>query len=91
MRYKIIDIYQHCHNKQYIAQCLKSNSPQFIIVESQNTLCRGLDIIDVDHQTAKASSITGEMHSLNVIHHTDRLERLYEHDTLPLQHQDTNT
>lgn len=54
-------------------------------MESENTLCRGLDIIDVDHQSAKASSITGEMRSLNVIHSADSLDRFYEHDSLIFQ------
>ena len=85
MRYKIIEIHQHSKLKQYIAQCLKNASPKFIIVESENTLCRGLDIIDVDHQSAKASSITGEIRSLNVIHSADSLDRFYEHDSLIFQ------
>jgi hypothetical protein len=77
MRYKIIDV---CHNENitsYIAKCLKLYSPQFIVIESPQTLCPNLDIIDVDHQSSIATWATGEEISLKVINGFDSYDKSY--------------
>ena len=76
MRYKIVDVYKLENIQRYIAKCLKTNSPQFIIIETNRTLCKELDIIDVDLEQAVASWATGENISLRVVHQSDHLERL---------------
>lgn len=78
MRYKIIDVYKLTNIKRYIAKCLKQQSPQFIIIESSRTLCRELDIIDVDPVSQCATWATGEQIDLNILSHFDRLENIYE-------------
>ncbi|QOW45856.1 MULTISPECIES: hypothetical protein [Acinetobacter] len=78
MRYKIIDIYHHNNTQHYIAKCLKQNSPQYITLESQRTLCKELDIIDVDLTMNQATWATGEKIALNILHKFDHLEKLYD-------------
>ena len=80
MRYKIIDVYKQHHLKQYIAQCLKQHSPRFIVISSTRTLCKELDIIDVDLNLMHASWATGEKIALNVLYSADHLEKFYESD-----------
>ncbi|MFW1857253.1 hypothetical protein A7P53_04910 [Acinetobacter defluvii] len=78
MRYKIIDTYHHHNTQRYIAKCLKPHSPLFITLESERTLCKEIDIIDVDLETNKATWATGEKISLNVLNQFDHLEKIYE-------------
>lgn len=78
MRFKIIDVYRHDNTQHYIAKCLKKNSPQFIILATERTLCRELDIIDVDLQSGKATWATGEKISLKILNQFDYLEKIYE-------------
>lgn len=81
MRYKIIDEYkQQDLQQQYIAQCLKQHSPRFIIISSNRTLCKEIDIIDVDFHLMHASWATGENIALNILHSADCLEKFYESD-----------
>ena len=81
MRYKIIDVYPQQNVKRYIAKCLKQQSPQFIVIESARTLCKELDIIDVNHQSAQATWATGEKIALNIVESSDSLDKVYELDT----------
>lgn len=78
MRFKIIDVYHHHNTQHYIAKCLKENSPQFITLATDRTLCKELDIIDVDLQTGKATWATGEKISLQILNQFDYLEKVYE-------------
>ena len=77
MRYKIIDIYQKDNITSYIAKCLKVYSPQFIIIESPQTLCLNLDIIEVNHQSSVATSATGEEISLKILNRFDSYDKSY--------------
>lgn len=77
MRYKIIDVYTLQGIQCYIAKCLKIQSPQFIVIESTRTLCKELDIIDVDLQKAHATWATGEKIALKIIHQSDHFEKFY--------------
>lgn len=80
MRYKIIDVYKFNNTPCYIAKCLKVQSPQYIVIHSPRTLCKDLDIIDVNLNTSCATWATGEKISLNILHQLDSLDRLYEID-----------
>jgi hypothetical protein len=75
MRYKIIDVYQNENITSYIAKCLKLHSPQFIVIESKQTLCLNLDIIEVDHQLSKATWATGEEISLKILQSFDSFDQ----------------
>jgi hypothetical protein len=77
MRYKIIDVYKLQGIQRYIAKCLKSHSPQFIVIESARTLCKELDIIYVDLEKAHATWATGEKIALKIIHQSDHFEKFY--------------
>lgn len=77
MRYQVIDVY-HKHNlKHYIAKCLEPHSPQFIIVQSPQTLCLGLDILDVSADHQQASSAMGERIGLKVLSQFDSFDKTY--------------
>ena len=78
MRYKIIDVYQLQNIQRYIAKCLKTQSPQFIVIESDQTLCKELDIIDVDLQASIATWATGERIDLKIIHQSNQIEKFYD-------------
>ncbi|OTG81570.1 hypothetical protein [Acinetobacter sp. ANC 4648] len=80
MRYKIIDVYLQQNVKRYIAKCLKPQSPQFIVIESSRTLCKELDIIDVDHQSAQATWATGEKIALCILASSDSFDKIYTLD-----------
>ena len=80
MRYKIIDVYKQENLEHYIAQCLKKKSPQFIVIQSPRTLCKGLDIIDVNDATSTATWATGESIDLNILKTSDCLDKLIESD-----------
>ncbi|ATZ64282.1 hypothetical protein PYR74_14935 [Acinetobacter bereziniae] len=78
MRYKIIDVYKLHHIQRYIAKCLKTQSPQFIVIESHQTLCKELDIIDVDLSQSVATWATGEKIALKILHQSDHIEKFYD-------------
>lgn len=80
MRYKIIDVYKIRDIQRYIAKCLKVQTPQFIVIESDRTLCKELDIIDVDLENALATWATGERIALKIIHRSDHIEKFYNID-----------
>lgn len=80
MRYKIIDVYRQQNIKRYIAKCLKARSPQFIVIESTLTLCRDIDIVDVDLNSDQATWATGERISLHILTGADSLDKIYELD-----------
>ena len=80
MRYKIIDVYKLQDIQRYIAKCLKTQSPQFIVIESNRTLCKELDIIDVDLEKSIATWATGEKIALKIIHKSDHIEKFYNID-----------
>lgn len=77
MRYKIIDVYQKENLRRYIAKCLKSRSPQFIVIESPQTLCLNLDIIDVNPHTAVTTWATGEAISMKILNQFDSFDKAY--------------
>ena len=77
MRYKIIDVYKLKDIQRYIAKCLKLQSPQFIVIESPRTLCKELDIIDVNLEKSLATWATGEKIELKIIHKSDHFEKFY--------------
>ena len=81
MRYKIIDVYQQQNLKRYIAKCLKQQSPQFIVIESDRTLCKEIDIIDVEHRSMITTWATGEKIALKIIKSSDSIDKIYELDT----------
>ena len=78
MRYKVIDVYQQDKLNHYIAKSLKSRSPQFIVVQSTQTLCLHLDILDVHPQTLDTTWATGEAISLKIIQQFDCLDKLFK-------------
>jgi hypothetical protein len=77
MRYKVIDVYQKDSLKRYVAKCLKTHSPQFIVIESKQTLCLNIDIIDVDKQHQIATWATGEQISLKILSGFDSFDKTY--------------
>lgn len=77
MRYQIIDVYQNQNLKHYIAKCLKPYSPQFIEIESHQTLCLHLDIIDVNPQTSVTTWATGEAISMKILNQFDHFDKSY--------------
>lgn len=77
MRYKIIDVYQKENIKHYIAKCLKPRSPQFIIIESPQTLCLNLDIIDVNPKAAVTTWATGEEIAMKILQQFDSFDKTY--------------
>jgi hypothetical protein len=77
MRYKIIDVYQKENIKRYIAKCLKPRSPQFIIIESPQTLCLNLDIIDVNPKTSVTTWATGEEIAMKILQQFDSFDKTY--------------
>lgn len=78
MRYKIIDVYPLNNIHRYIARCLKNQTPQFIVIETSRTLCKELDIIDVDLSDSSATWATGEKIELKIIHRSDHIEKFYQ-------------
>ncbi|MFW2077582.1 hypothetical protein ACG94X_07615 [Acinetobacter sp. ULE_I010] len=78
MRYKIIDVYKLHNIQRYIAKCLKPHSPLYIVIESPRTLCKELDIIDVNFEKSLTTWATGEKIALKIIHQTDHFEKFYE-------------
>ena len=80
MRYKIIDVYKIDGIQRYIAKCLKTQSPQFIVIESARTLCKEIDIIDVDLKQSVATWATGEKIALKIIHQSDHIEKFYTNE-----------
>lgn len=78
MRYKVIDSYQHENSEFYIAQNLKLKSPQYIVFKSLRTLCKGLDIVNVNNSVSSVSWATGEDISLAVHRTADCLDKLFE-------------
>ena len=77
MRYKIIDVYQKDNLKRYVAKCLKPHSPQFIVIESPQTLCLNIDIIEVNPHTAVATWATGEAISMKILQQFDHFDKTY--------------
>ncbi|WP_353144779.1 hypothetical protein [Acinetobacter pragensis] len=77
MRYKIIDVYQKENLKHYIAKSLKPRSPQFIIIQSPQTLCLNLDIIDVNPKTAVTTWATGEEIAMKILRQFDSFDKAY--------------
>lgn len=59
---------------------LKARSPQFIVIETALTLCRDLDIVDVDLNSDQATWATGERISLHILTGADSLDKIYELD-----------
>ena len=47
------------------------------MIESARTLCKELDIIDVDLVKAHATWATGEKIALKIIHQSDHFEKFY--------------
>lgn len=80
MRYKIIDVYKQENIEHYIAQCLKTQSPKFIVVQSPRILCKGLDIIDVNDAISSATWATGESIDMHVLKFADCLDKIFESD-----------
>jgi len=78
MRYKIIDVYKLHNIQRYIARCLKVQSPLFIVIESPRTLCKEIDIIDVNLDNSTATWATGEKVELKIIHQSDHIEKFYD-------------
>ncbi len=77
MRYKIIDVYQKANLKHYIAKSLKPRSPQFIVIESPQTLCLNLDIVDVNLLTSVTTWATGEEIAMKILNQFDSFDKSY--------------
>ena len=50
----------------------------YIVIESPRTLCKELDIIDVNFEKSLTTNETGEKIALKIIHQTDHFEKFYE-------------
>lgn len=48
------------------------------MIESDQTLCKELDIIDVDLQASIATWATGERIDLKIIHQSNHIEKFYD-------------
>lgn len=77
MRYQVIDVYHQHPLQHYLAECITTHSPQFVVIQSTRILCIGFDILDVNEDHSSASSAMGEDIALKILKQFDYFDKSY--------------